>query len=77
MTCKRAIEKLMEYLDGELSAAGRAEFEAHLAICAACRSYLATYGKTCDLVAKVNRVELPEILKSRLRKLLIDESGPV
>jgi anti-sigma factor RsiW len=72
MTCKEAIEKLVDYLDVELSPAGRAEREAHLAMCEACRSYLATYAKTRDLVAKVNRVELPETLKRRLRKLLTD-----
>jgi anti-sigma factor (TIGR02949 family) len=70
MTCREAIEKLVEYLDVELSPAGRAEFEAHLAICAACRSYVATYAKTRDLVAKINRVDIPDTLKSRLRELL-------
>lgn len=72
MTCQAAIKKLVEYLDVELSPAERAEFEAHLAICEACRSYLATYARTRDLVAKMNRVELPETLKRRLRNLLAD-----
>jgi anti-sigma factor RsiW len=37
---------LSVYLAGELAAAERAEFEAHLAECPACIAYLDTYQKT-------------------------------
>jgi anti-sigma factor (TIGR02949 family) len=70
VTCQEAIEKLAEYLDAELAPEALARFEAHLGICAACRAYFATYRKTKDLAAKVNRVEMPEELKARLRALL-------
>lgn len=70
MTCKEAIDKLVEYLDAELTPAALAGFEAHLAACAPCRAYLATYRETRALVAKANRVEIPETLKARLRHLL-------
>ena len=73
MTCKDAIAKLAEYLDAELTPGVLAEFEAHLPVCAPCRAYLATYRRTKDLAAKVNRVEMPEELKQRLRALLIDQ----
>lgn len=73
MTCKDAIAKLAEYLDAELTPGVLAEFEAHLQVCAPCRAYLATYRRTKDLAAKVNRVEMPEELKLRLRALLIDQ----
>ena len=73
MTCKEAIAKLAEYLDAELTPALLAEFEAHLRECAPCRAYLATYRKTKELAAKVNRVDMPEALRMRLRALLVGQ----
>lgn len=49
MTCREVAEFLMRYLDGELSPAERAEFERHLAVCAACVSYLDSYRKTVEV----------------------------
>ena len=73
MTCEEALAKLGEYLDAELTPGVVAEFEVHLLACAPCRAYLATYRRTKELVAKANRVEMPEALKQRLRALLIDQ----
>jgi anti-sigma factor (TIGR02949 family) len=73
MTCKQAIEKLAEYLDGELTPEVLRGFEAHVNACAPCRAYLATYRKTKELAAKVSRVEMPEDLRRRLRALLTDQ----
>ena len=70
MTCKETIARLSEYLDAELTPETLAQLEEHLRVCAPCRAYLATYRKTRDLAAKVNRVDLPEELKARLRALL-------
>jgi len=70
MTCQDAIDRLVEYLDGELTAATLADFEAHLARCAPCRAYLATYRRTNELVAKAHRIHMPERLRARLRDLL-------
>jgi anti-sigma factor RsiW len=49
MTCKEVLDFLMSYLDGELTAEQRAEFERHLAICDACRDYIASYKSTVQL----------------------------
>ena len=73
MTCKEAIAKLAEYLDAELTPAVVAKLEAHLRECAPCRAYLATYRKTKELAAKVNRVDMPEEVKTRLRALLVGQ----
>jgi anti-sigma factor (TIGR02949 family) len=70
MTCRDALQRLMEYLDGELTAATLADFEAHLARCAPCRAYLATYRRTNELVAKAHRIDMPERLRAELRDLL-------
>ena len=73
MNCREAIARLAEYLDGELTPETLRALEAHLAECGPCRAYLATYRRTKELAVKVNRVEMPEPLKARLRELL---SGP-
>lgn len=74
MTCQEAIETLGEYLGNELTPETLARLEAHLEVCAPCRAYLATYRKTTELAATVNRVVMPEPLRRRLRALLSDQA---
>jgi len=49
MTCREAIDFLMEYLSGELSTSERAEFEQHVADCPDCSAYLKSYEETIKL----------------------------
>jgi anti-sigma factor RsiW len=49
VTCRTFITFLMEYLGGELSAAERAEFDAHLAECPWCVAYLQNYQEAIRL----------------------------
>lgn len=49
MTCREVIDYLMNYLDGELPAPERAEFERHLAMCPPCIDYLDAYKQTIHL----------------------------
>lgn len=44
--CKKCIEFLADYLDGELPEEQRAEFEMHLNLCPPCREYLDSYRET-------------------------------
>ena len=73
MTCREAIDVLDDYLDLTLTPDVLEKLEAHLRVCAPCRAYLATYERTAQLAAKVNRVEMPPEVKQRLRDFL---SGP-
>jgi predicted anti-sigma-YlaC factor YlaD len=70
MTCREAIAVLDDYLESTLTPEGLETLEAHLRVCAPCRAYLATYERTVQLVAKVNRVEMPAEVKRRLRDFL-------
>lgn len=70
MTCREAIALLADYLDRELTLDTVALIDQHLTACAPCRAYLATYRRTRDLAAKVQRVEMPADVKERLRRLL-------
>ena len=61
MTCREAIDVLDDYVDGTMPPDVAAELERHLADCAPCRAYLATYRKTRELGTTAARVEMPEI----------------
>ena len=71
MICRDAIDVLADYLDGTMPRDLAAELERHLADCAPCRAYLATYRKTRELGAAAGRVEMPEEMWARLHRFLI------
>lgn len=48
-SCKDCIEFLIDYLEGTLPAAKRAEFELHLELCPPCHRYLHQYQATITL----------------------------
>ena len=70
MTCRELIAALDEYVDGVMPADARADLERHLADCAPCRAYLATYRKTREIGAAAGRVDMPDDMKHRLRQFL-------
>jgi anti-sigma factor RsiW len=72
MTCKEAIELLGEYLEAALGPEALGGLESHLADCAPCRAYLATYRKTRDLVRQAGRPDMPPEMRERLRRFLLD-----
>jgi len=72
MTCRELIDVVADYLDRSLPADDAAALERHLADCAPCRAYLATYAKARALGAEAQRVEMPDEMKARLRRFLLD-----
>ncbi len=58
LPCTEIIGFLADYLDGELAADRRSEFDRHLAVCPSCVAYLETYKETIRM-AKV--AELPPV----------------
>lgn len=77
MTCREAIDVLDDYLDSSLTPEVLEKLDAHLRACAPCRAYLATYERTKQLAAKVNRVEMPPEVKQRLRDFLSGSHGKI
>ena len=75
MTCRELIGVLDDYLDGALPSELVTELERHLAVCAPCRAYLATYRKTRELGARAADAPMPEEMKTRLRALLAARLG--
>jgi anti-sigma factor RsiW len=49
LKCREVIEFLDRYIDGELPAGQRREFDWHLRLCRSCRAYLKTYRETIRL----------------------------
>lgn len=69
MTCREVAEFLMTYLDDELGAPERDEFERHLKVCPPCVRYLKSYQQTivlekdaCQHNAHENLTEIPDDL---------------
>ena len=50
ITCRQLIEFIADYLDGDLDAVSRADFERHLPRCPSCQAYLQSYRETITLV---------------------------
>ncbi len=75
MTCRDAIDIVAEFLDQTLTPDAVEELESHLRDCEPCRAYLNTYRKTRGLVGEAGRVDMPEELKARLRRFLLERLG--
>ena len=64
LACGEVITFLFEYLEDEVAAERRAEFDRHLEACPSCRNYLATYRETLLLVhhaEAIDEAEIPEL----------------
>ena len=73
LTCEQVIGLMADYLESALTPEVIAELEAHLDGCEPCVAYLRTYRRTKDLTTKTERVEMPEEMKIRLRRFLLDK----
>jgi len=58
LPCTEIIGFLADYLDGELAADRRSEFDRHLAVCPSCVAYLETYKET---IRMAKAAELPPV----------------
>ncbi len=69
-TCKHTIERMLEYLDGELTADLRAKLEEHLGGCSPCEDFLKSYQATPGLCRKALASTIPEEVASKLTAFL-------
>jgi anti-sigma factor (TIGR02949 family) len=51
VTCEGVAARVTDYLDGALSAADRARFEAHIDDCEDCRVFVAQFAQTLNALA--------------------------
>jgi anti-sigma factor RsiW len=72
LTCKATIDLLAEYLEETLALDVAQRLERHLEGCEACLAYWVTYRRTRKLTAEVNRVQMPDEMRARLRDFLLE-----
>jgi anti-sigma factor RsiW len=68
LTCRDIVGLMTEYLEGTMATDARLRFERHLAICPACRGFLAQMRATVRLSGEVPE----ESLSPELRRELVD-----
>ena len=66
LSCKELVELVTEYLEGALSPAERARFEAHLASCRGCRAYLEQMRWTIRTLGTLTEDSIPAEAKRKL-----------
>ena len=72
VTCQQLIDFLMSYLDGELPAAQRAEFDRHMAACPSCLDYLKTYETTVSLAKTCTTDTVPDEVPESLVQAILE-----
>jgi anti-sigma factor (TIGR02949 family) len=72
VTCQQLIDFLMSYLDNELPAGQRAEFDHHMAACPSCVDYVKTYEKTVSLARTCTTDALPDEVPESLVQAILE-----
>jgi anti-sigma factor RsiW len=66
LTCRELVELVTDYLDGALSRADRARFEAHIAACGNCTEYLAQFKRTIELTGTLREDDVDSAAREAL-----------
>ncbi len=76
LTCAEAIEKIYEYLDGELTPAVEEGIRAHLGVCRKCYPHFRHEEVFLQFVEQRARIEAaPPELRRRIMQMLVDEEA--
>jgi anti-sigma factor RsiW len=69
LTCQQLVEIVTDYFEGTLPPETRQRFDAHLALCAPCRTYVAQMRTTITLTGRLREEDLAPETKDRLLDL--------
>lgn len=72
LTCQELVEVVTNYLEGALAPIERARFEAHLAICPGCTTYLAQMRQTITLIGSLNEQTIAPQARDQLLTIFRD-----
>jgi len=75
LNCDGVTRELSNYLDGEIDAVVRVEFEVHLQGCQHCMVVVDQLKKTVELFCDAEPVELPPDVRARLYEALQSKLG--
>ncbi|GMU64547.1 MAG: hypothetical protein AMXMBFR36_08210 [Acidobacteriota bacterium] len=66
LACAQGVELLMDYLEGELAPDVVARLDTHVASCARCQAFIASYRATPDILRRATLAALPAELSRSL-----------
>ena len=66
MPCQELVEVVTDYLEGRLSLVDRARFEAHIADCEYCETYLEQMRQTIRTLGRISEDSLSESARGTL-----------
>ena len=69
-TCASGVERLMDYMEGMLPMEARAAIDGHVAGCARCAAFIASYRETPRIVRDATELTLPFERQAALRVFL-------
>ena len=69
LSCKELVELVTEYLENSLPLGEKAQFEAHLALCPGCRTYLEQLRQTVHAVGHLTEESLDTTTRDSLLAL--------
>jgi anti-sigma factor (TIGR02949 family) len=72
MRCRQVVDKISEYLDGELDPEMVRELERHLEHCEDCRVVVDTTRKTVDVFCHTEPAPLPVDVRERLNQMFAE-----
>jgi anti-sigma factor RsiW len=75
LVCASGVELLMEYLEGTLAPDVRADLDTHVAGCARCQAFVASYRETPRIVREASPVTVPAGLAESLLQFLRSRRG--
>jgi anti-sigma factor RsiW len=75
VVCASGVELLMDYLEGVLPADVSAALEAHVAGCARCAAFVASYQATPRILRQATTTALPADIEASLQAFLRSRIG--
>jgi anti-sigma factor RsiW len=73
--CRRLLELLHDFINGELPPDEIANLQAHIEACPPCEVYVSTYRLTITMTRQLPPSEIPSDVADRLLRALQRESG--
>ena len=73
MRCRQVIDKISEYIDGELDPELTRELERHLAHCEDCRIVVDTANQTVKIFNDTEPAALPDDVRERLNGMFAEK----
>jgi anti-sigma factor (TIGR02949 family) len=75
LTCRKVIQQLSEFLDGELEPGLAEQLSRHLEHCEDCKLVVDTTRKTIEIYCNTEPMDLPPAVRGRLERALAERLG--